>query len=195
MIRINLLPFRTTRKKENIRRQVTMFFLSFLLVVIAVVYFNSYLSGKIEKLNTQISETKAQVAKYNKINKEIAEIKKKLDILNKKIEVIQSLDADRKHSIKLLDSMTKLIMADRMWFTQLKTQGDNVDVAGIAIDNKTIADFMTRLETSEEYTAVTLKTIKQEPFGGKDINLKSFNISFSKKVPLKKPDEEKANQS
>lgn len=195
MIRINLLPFRTTRKKENIRRQVTMFFLSFLLVVIAVVYFNSYLGGKIEKLNTQINETKAQVAKYNKINKEIAEIKKKLDILNKKIEVIQSLDADRKNSIKLLDAMTKLIMADRMWFTQLKTQGDNVDVAGIAIDNKTIADFMTRLETSEDYSAVTLKTIKQEPFAGKDINLKSFNISFSKKVPLKKPDEEKANKS
>ena len=195
MIRINLLPFRTTRKKENIRRQITMFLLSFVLVVIAAIYFNSYLSGKIDGLNNEIRETKAQVAKYNKINKEIAEIKKKLDILNKKIEVIQALDADRKNSIKLLDSMTTLIMADRMWFTQLKTQGENIDVTGIAVDNKTIADFMTRLEKSEAYTAVTLKTIKQEQFAGKEINLKSFNITFSKKVPLKKPDEEKAKKS
>ena len=195
MIRINLLPFRTTRKKENIRRQITMFLLSFVLVVIAAIYFNSYLSGKIDGLNNEIRETKAQVAKYNKINKEIAEIKKKLDILNKKIEVIQALDADRKNSIMILDSMTTLIMADRMWFTQLKTQGENIDVTGIAVDNKTIADFMTRLEKSEVYTAVTLKTIKQEQFAGKEINLKSFNITFSKKVPLKKPDEEKAKKS
>ena len=37
MIRINLLPFRAARKKENVRRQVSVFLLSLVLVVIIAV--------------------------------------------------------------------------------------------------------------------------------------------------------------
>ena len=71
MIRINLLPFRAARKKENIRRQVSIFMLSLVFVVIVAAWFNYLLSGKIESLNRKVADTKAQVEKYNKINQEI----------------------------------------------------------------------------------------------------------------------------
>jgi type IV pilus assembly protein PilN len=194
MIRINLLPFRAARKKENIRRQISIFLLSLMLVTVAVVFFNFRLSNKIKNLNTMIADTKAQVEKYNKINQEIEDIKRKLEILNKKITVIETLEANRRDSITLLDSLTKLIMVDRMWFTLLKSKEDNIDVTGIALDNRTVADFMTRLEFSENYTNVNLKTIKQEAIPGKNINLKNFNITFTK-APLTKPDTKKAKDS
>ena len=76
MIRINLLPYRATRKKENIRIQVNIFIGSIVLIALAVFWYNSHLSGRIENLNAEISSTRAQVAKYQEINKEIAEIKK-----------------------------------------------------------------------------------------------------------------------
>jgi type IV pilus assembly protein PilN len=96
MIRINLLPFRAARKKENIRRQVSIFMLSLVLVVIVAAWFNYLLSGKIESLNRKVADTKAQVEKYNKINQEIAEIKKKLSILNQKIRSHQILGSYQK---------------------------------------------------------------------------------------------------
>ncbi len=202
MIRINLLPFRAARKKENVRRQISIFLLSLILVATAVVLFNFRLSSKITKLNTQIADAKVQVEKYNKINKEIDEIKKELDVLNKKILVIASLEANRRDSITLLDSMTALTVADRMWFTLLKTKESFIDVTGIAVDNRTVADFMTRIQKSQyfggENRDVILKSITQETIEGKDITLKNFNVTFTnQKAPLVevKPQKKKAKKS
>ena len=50
MIRINLLPFRAARKQENIRRQITIFGTSVLMVVLALIYFNGTMNDKIRGL-------------------------------------------------------------------------------------------------------------------------------------------------
>ena len=64
MIRINLLPFRTDRKKENIRRQVSIFLLSLAFMLIILFYFNFSLNSKIDKLNSNIKDTKSDLAKF-----------------------------------------------------------------------------------------------------------------------------------
>jgi type IV pilus assembly protein PilN len=182
MIRINLLPFRAARKKENVRRQVSVFFLSLILVAILVVSYNAILGNKITKLNAQIQQTKAQVAEYNKINQEIAEIKQKLAVLNKKIEVIQTLDLNRKEPVQLLEAMTNLVIADRMWLTDFASNSASVNLNGIALDNQTVADFMTRVEDSESYGGVKLSSIRKQAIAEKNISLKSFGITFTKEM-------------
>ena len=123
MIRINLLPYRAARKKENIRIQVNVFLGSVLIVVLLVGWYNSILSGRIRNLNTEITSTREQVAKYKKINDEIADIKKKLNVLDRKIKVIQSLEADRKAPVQNLDSLYQLLVEKRMWYTQIEEKG------------------------------------------------------------------------
>ncbi len=184
MIRINLLPFRAARKKENIRRHLSVFILSLILVIIAASWFSWMLSSRIEKLDRQIRDTKTQLDKYNKINKEIAEIKNKLDVLNKKIEVIQSLDLTRKAPVELLDDMSKLIVEKQMWLTYLEENSDNVRVVGVALDNPTIAEYMTRIETSKKYIEVKLMSINQDT-SVKDLKLKRFEIRFKKAPTVK----------
>jgi type IV pilus assembly protein PilN len=179
MIRINLLPFRAARKKENIRRQVSIFLLSLVFVVIVATWFNYLLSGKITVLDKQIAETKAQVDKYNEINKEIAEIKKKLDVLNKKIEVIKSLDLTRKAPVTLLDDMSTLNVEKRMWLTGLEENAGSVKVTGIALDNPTVAEYMTRIESVEKYADVKLLSISQDT-SVEGLKLKRFDIRFQK---------------
>jgi type IV pilus assembly protein PilN len=185
MIRINLLPFRAARKKENIRRQVSIFLLSLVLVLIVAFWVNYMLSRKIDTLNEQIKTTQAQVDKYNKINKEIQEIKKKLDLLNKKIDVIQSLDLTRKAPVELLDDISRLTVEKRMWLTGLKEKAGKIEVVGIAVDNPTVAEYMTRIEASQKYIGVKLLSINQDD-SIKGLNLKSFGISFQKKPATKK---------
>lgn len=187
MIRINLLPFRAARKKENIRRQISIFLLSLVLVLIVAFWLNYLFSSKITTLNKQIQTTQAQVDKYNKINQEIADIKKKLDLLNKKIEVIQSLDLTRKAPVELLDDMSRLTIEKRMWLTSLEEKDGNIKVAGIAVDNPTVAEYMTRIEASQKYADIKLLSINQDT-SIKGLNLKTFGISF-KKTSLKKQPE------
>jgi type IV pilus assembly protein PilN len=157
--------------------------LSLVFVVIVAAWFNYLLSGKIESLNRQVAETQAQVEKYNKINQEIAEIKKKLAILNQKIEVIKSLDLTRKVPVELLADMSKLVIEKRMWLTGLEEKSGNVKVVGIALDNPTIAEYMTRIETSLKYVDVKLLSINQDT-SVKGLKLKNFEIKF-RKAPLK----------
>lgn len=180
MIRINLLPFRAARKKENIRRQVSIFFLSLFLVVIVLVYYHISLGSKISSLKAKIETTKKEVAKYEKINKEIALLKNKLGILKKKTSVIESLEKNRFEPVRLLDTMSLKVIAKRMWFKSFKSIDKTVEIEGLALDNKTVADFMTRLQGSGLFSAVRLKTIKKIKV--KDSDLKSFQISCTRKA-------------
>ena len=181
MIRINLLPFRTERKKENVRRQVSLFLLSLVLVLVVLVYYNFSLSAKIGKLNNKISATKTDLQRYNEINKEIARIKNNLETLRKKMAVIEKLESDRHAPVRLMDTLTQVLMAKRMWFTKLDVKETTVDIEGIALDNKTVADFMVRLQNSGLFSNVNLNTLKREAV--QKTNLKSFEITCTKVSP------------
>ena len=185
MIRINLLPYRAARKKENIRIQVNVFLGSLLIVGLLVFWYNSYLGGRVDGLNKEIISTREQVAKYKKINEEIAEIKKKLAVLDRKIKVIESLEADRKAPVQNLDSLYDLLVEKRMWYNQIEQRGDSFKLSGIALDNQTVADYMTRIEKSERFHNVRLSSIKQYEIQGKNLKLKQFEVNFEKK-PMEK---------
>ena len=180
MIRINLLPFRAARKKENIRRQISVFFLSFFLMLAVLIYYNIHLGGRIKDLRTDVDATKNEVAKFQKITKQIEDIKKKLAVLEKKTEVIRKLETNRFEPVEMLDNMSEKIIANRMWFTSLNDQPQNVRIDGIALDNKTVADFMTRLEGTGLFGSVRLQTIQKHVVKGS--GLKKFSITCSKPV-------------
>ncbi len=184
MIRINLLPFRAARKKENIRRQVSIFMLSLVFLLIIFFYYNFSLGKKVDRLNANIKDTKTELAKYNKINDEIAQIKKKLNNLKKKLAVMDTLETNRFEPTRLLDTMTQVVVAKRMWFTKLESKGDKVKINGVALDNKTVADFMVRLEDCGLFNDVDLKTLKRSK--SKSADLKTFTIYCSKR-PLVPP--------
>ena len=190
MIRINLLPFRAARKKENVRRQISIFLLSFVFLLVVVIYYSVNLNQQINRLKVQNEETTAQLVKYNKINKEIASIKKKLTVLNQKVDVINHLDGSRTEAVLLLESMTELIVPDRMWFTSFTLKGNNIALKGVAMDERTISDFMKNLEGS--YANVALKSMKRKTIKGKNVNLKDFSFEMAKKkkqtTPDKKPE-------
>lgn len=185
MIRINLLPYRAARKKENIRIQVNVFLGSVFIVILLVVWFNAILGGKVKDLNSEISKTREQVAKYKKINAEIAEIKKKLEILDRKINVIESLQAGRKAPVQNLDSLYQLLVEKRMWYNYIEEKGDRFSLKGIALDNHTVADFMTRVEKSDRFQSVRLSSIRQYEVKGRELKLKQFEVNFQSKSEAK----------
>ncbi|MFO7707029.1 MAG: PilN domain-containing protein [Desulfobacterales bacterium] len=187
MIRINLLPFRSARKKENIRRQLSISVLLVIMTLVAIFGVHLLLGNQIDDLNSRITVAQAELDKYEKINKEIAEIKRKLDNLNKKMAVIRELEASRYEPVKLLDVLTQTVVEKRMWFTKMETKADSVAVNGIAMDDKTVADFMLRLEGCGMFSSVSLRNIKQVEM--QKTVLKSFEIVCTKKLFAKAGDQ------
>ncbi len=228
MIRINLLPYRAARKKENVRNQILIFFSVVLAVLGGLVYFSFYLTGQINALDKKIQQTQKEVEKYNKIVEKVEQIKATLALLKKKLEIIKALKESSKDGFRLLDTLTNTTVESRMWLTDFeaiekspkkkkkgkkKAGGEeeqtsvNIKIKGMSLDNKTIADFMSRLQEVKDeegkafFANVNLVMLKQEFLKqSKDkpnIALKSFEIQSQKSLPKKKveapvPEKDKA---
>jgi len=190
MIRINLLPFRKARKKENVRKQISIFILVVIFLTLGMSYFALTLDRKIQGLDNRIKTSKQQLSDLTVLTKEIDDIKKKLDTIKKKTAVIKNLEQNRKSAVILLDTMTNMVIPGRMWVTSLSAISDSVEINGLALDNKTVADFMIKLEGSKLFSSVSLKTLKQQAI--KDVGLKNFEISCRKIVKLEEGTPEKA---
>jgi len=188
MIRINLLPVRAARRRENIRRQVSVFLLSVFLVFAVMVYVTIYLGRNISDLNAKIEDAQGELTKLQAISKQVNEIKNKLNKLEAKTNIIGMLEADRAGPVRIMDALTSLVVAEKMWLTSLTETGEKMDLAGVAMDNKTIADFMTRLEKSPYFKVVDLISSKQIKLQ-KDKKFKQFTITcrLSSRVPKKEP--------
>jgi len=191
MIRINLLPFRAARRKENVRRQISILSLSLVLVAIGLFYYQLTLGSKIDLLNTQADGVKQALKKNLKAAKEVDEIRKALDLLKIKMDGIETIKKRRREPIQLLDAMTEVVLSERMWFLELTSDNERVGIKGVALDQKTVADFMTRLESTKLFTGVNLSTLKHVQLEG--LGLKKFDIRCEKPSP--KPPEAPGNKS
>lgn len=180
MIRINLLPFRAARKSENIRHQVSMFLLCMTFLFLVMAYLQISLSAKISDLEQEVDTAGVELKKYKKQAAEVDKIKAKLDGLKKRTDVVRELDKNRKAPVRLLEALTQIVIPNRMWLTTLKEDGRKVVVSGVALDNKTTADFMMRLESSQLFSTVNLGSVKHLIQNKQ--KMKQFQITCVKKV-------------
>ncbi|PIP39107.1 MAG: pilus assembly protein PilN [Desulfobacterales bacterium CG23_combo_of_CG06-09_8_20_14_all_51_8] len=178
MIRINLLPYRAARSKENIRKQISIFLLSFVLFIVLLGVFNIYLNSQKNKLSDNLDQLKKEVALYEAQARQVEEIKKKLDTLNKQIEVVNQLKDYREKPPKLLAKMTEMVVPGRMQLTRLTSDDASLALQGMALDNETVAVFMLRLERSALFSAVNLTSSQQ--VNKYNVDMKQFLITCIK---------------
>jgi type IV pilus assembly protein PilN len=163
MIRINLLPFRSARKKENIRRQISIFVLSGVLLAVSLFGYHLFLGNRVAAKVQEVADARAELAQLEKNLNEIKEIRKMLETIQRKTAVIENLELSRQAAVRMLDAMSRLVVAEQMYLTNFKFGENIVEIAGIAANNQTIAEFMTRLEHSGLFKKVVLKATSANP--------------------------------
>ncbi len=185
MIRINLLPFRAARRRENIRREVSIFVLLIIFLILGLSYYGMHLDKKITKLGRQIKNVENEIALYKEKAKRVNEIKEALLIFEKKVDTIKSLKSRRREAIVLLENMTELVIPEKMWLTSLNINKTNVKITGISFDQKTVADFMTKIEESPLFNKdVLLNELTMDTIGN-GIAVQNFTLSCAKTIATK----------
>ncbi len=180
MIRINLLPFRLARKKENIRRQVSIFFLSILLLVSVLTWYTLGIKNAIEEKQRETDRVNAQIAIYKEKADRVSEIQKRLKILEDKLQIVESLKQKRDEQLVLLEDLQVRLVPEQMWIETLDADERSVTLTGIAFDNPTIANFMKRLEASNLFQEIDLKQTRIKKFD-EGTNLKAFELKCQKR--------------
>ena len=184
MIRINLLPFRLERKKENIKRQLSIYFLSIIFTLLLCFYLNQNQNQKIAYLQSVKDKKNRELLKYERINRKIRRLKKRIKECQTKLNIIKNIAKYRLEPVRTLDEMVMAIPPDSLWLDSLRFDGRRLLITGSAKDNDTVALFMRRLKKMPRIGNVELKVTRLISLSGYQVNVCKFDLECSIVVPV-----------
>ncbi|MFL6714428.1 MAG: PilN domain-containing protein [Sulfurifustis sp.] len=186
--RLNLLPWREMRRREQDRQLLTIGIGAWLLMVVIVFYAHIHVTALIETQNKRNEFLKQEIAKVEQQIKELAELKKRRQDLIARMNVIQQLQADRTRVVRVLDELVRRV-PDGVQLTSLKqTGGQNMSLAGVAQSNARISALMRNFAASEWFAEPELEVINVKSRGNDRVSEFSLKV---KNVVKKDQDKDK----
>ncbi|HOG17818.1 MAG: Fimbrial assembly protein (PilN) [Syntrophaceae bacterium PtaU1.Bin231] len=181
MIRINLLPYREKEKKANLARQLIIIGATFVVFLAILVSLYFYVITSVKSLEADIKKSETELARLTKVLGDIEVFKADKKVMEKKLAVIQNLEANRLAPVRLLDELAVLVPTKDIWLEKMVESGSSLRIEGVGRDNIVVALFMKNLERSDYIRSVDLVLSKQAEISG--VKLQRFVLScMTKKV-------------
>jgi len=174
MIKINLLLARKEKKKVGIRKEFIVLILSIVLLVVILGVIQYLLEKEKSDIQAKISETKKEIAYYKSLTTEVLKAKEAQKTLQDKLNVINTLRKEKALPAKVLDELS-IDKPEKMHLESVRKDGAKLGIEGIALDDETIANFMTNLRKSKLFKNVDL--VVSEQVEQSKIKLKKFILS------------------
>jgi type IV pilus assembly protein PilN len=177
MIQINLLPVRQIRARLKTRNEVAVYLFSIALLLAAVSLASLNMISEVEQRKIENKQLTEKKASYQPILNEIDQLKKDKQTQQTKINVIKTLKKNSHVTVRVLDELTNLVPAKRLWLNSLSQTGKSLSVSGVALDNATIAQFMNNISASDHFSGSELASSSQTVVSG--AKLKSFSLKIT----------------
>jgi len=174
MIKINLLLARKEKKRVGLRKEIVVLILSVVLLVALIILFQWRLEKETEETLAKISKTKKDIAYYKSLTTEVEKKKEEQKMLQDRLNIINSLRKEKATPAKVLDELS-IDKPEKLHLESLKKDGSKLGIEGIALDDETIANFMTNLRKSKLFKNVDL--IVSEQVEQSKVKLKKFILS------------------
>ena len=176
MIRINLLPFRAARKKENIRRQLMIYGLSVVCLLSLMGWSFIHLTTTLSDLKIEEENKQKELKTYEATIRKIADLEKKIKEIRAKLGVIRELERNKTGPVHLLDEIAMAVPKEKLWLSSMKETKGSLTLTGTAMDNETVALFMTNLEKSDYISDVDLQSAKLREIKEYKLNVSDFAL-------------------
>jgi type IV pilus assembly protein PilN len=174
MIKINLLLARKEKKKAGMRKEFIVLILSIILLVVGLGVIQYLLEKEKDDTLAQISTTKKEIAYYKSLTTEVTKAKEAQKTLQEKLNIINTLRKEKAGPAKVLDELS-IDKPEKIHLESVKKEGSKLGIEGIALDDETIANFMTNLRKSKLFKNVDL--IVSEQVEQSKLKLKKFILS------------------
>ena len=175
MIKINLLPYREKKKKENLVQQIWIFAGSFIVFILLLVWLQVWIHSSISDLKSQIKDSEDSLVELDKKIGNLDKFKNDKKELEQKLGVIATLEENRLAPVKTLDNLALLVPSKDIWLIKITQKGDSINIEGIGRDNVVVADFMKDIEKFDPIKSVDLVSSKKTEISG--ITLQQFVFS------------------
>lgn len=184
MIKINLLPTRSAKKKETAIQQIAIFGVVVVLIALMVTALYMLKCVQIAAAKEEITSSENKIAELKKKIGKLEEVKKLKEQVKKKLDVLAQLRKNKTGPAQRLESLSNLT-PDKLWLTNYSESDQTVKISGIALTEDLIAQFMKALEGSNDFTAVELLVSEQTEVAG--TKLKKFDLTMKLKSGLLQP--------
>jgi Tfp pilus assembly protein PilN len=119
-------------------------------------------SARQKSLEKDVAVAKSEAEKYLKTIKLIDEMVEKETELNRRLDIVRTLDQNRYRTVTVLDEMAKRVPS-YLWLTTVKeVSPDRLAIDGLAFSNLVISDLMLNLEKSDVFQDVELTVAKRK---------------------------------
>jgi type IV pilus assembly protein PilN len=173
MIRINLIRGKRKKRREL---NLNVLYLLFPLLVLAGLFMHYQMTkNRIGTLESNIQKATAEIARLKKEIGEVEKFKVRKAELQQKVDIISNLQGGRTLPVKVFEAVSASI-PEKCWIDTLSVKADKVTLSGVALNNHTIANFMTSLAQSGRFQKVELGSADQTTSMG--IKLMKFNLTF-----------------
>lgn len=177
--RLNLLPWREIRRKEQDRQLLTVAAGAWVLMVLAVFYAHLHVTHLIDDQNRRNQFLKGEIAKVEKEIKEIREIKKQRQALIARMNVIYQLQGARTQIVHVFDDLVRKL-PEGVYFRSLKERGKHYTLNGIAQSNARVSALMRNLDSSDWFANPNLDIINVREKGGDRVS--TFRLQVNQQV-------------
>jgi len=160
MIKINLLLARKEKKKAALGKELIVLIVSVVLLLGILVFIQWEISKRIDDTYTQITKTKKDIAYYKSLTTEVEKKKEEQRMLQNRLDIINSLRKQKASPAKVLDELS-IDKPEKLQLESLKKDGTKLNMEGIALDDETIANFMTSLRKSKLFRNIDLVVSEQ----------------------------------
>lgn len=179
MTRLNLLPWRDMRRKEQDRQLLSIGVGAGILMLLIIFYAHLHVTTRIEDQGKRNAFLTEEITKVEEQIKEIKELKKQRDALVARMQVIQQLQTARTQIVHVFDDLVRKL-PEGVYLTTFKQSGAAFTVTGMAQSNARVSALMRSLDSSDWFTQPDLDVINVSTKGSERVS--QFTLRVKQKT-------------
>ncbi len=190
MAGINLLPWREAARKKSQQQFVMSIVGAIAMGVVTVGAGYTYMESRISYQEQRNAYIQSEIKRLDKTLEEIKTLDANKKALLDRISVIEKLQSTRPAIVHLFDEMVNALPKG-LYLTKLAQETNKIKLEGKAESSARVSSYMNRLNASPWLSSSDLNTIKVDP-KDKTSRLRYFNLNV-KQLLTSRGDEETEN--
>jgi len=181
--RINLLPWREMRRKEQDRQLLSIGVGAWVLMGLVIFYAYMHVSGLIENQRKRNEYLQSEIKKVEEEIKEIRELQAARSALLARMRVIQQLQQDRTQVVHTFDDLARKT-PEGVYYENFKQTGKDIVLKGNAQSNARVSALMRQLDASDWFMNPDLDVINVKSKGNTRVS--EFTLKVKQEIKQEK---------
>ena len=183
MTRLNLLPWREQRRKEQDRILLQRGAIAWAVAALLIFYWHLTVAGALHRQEQRNAFLQQAIGRMNAEVAQIMKIRKARAAAIARMHVIQNLQGNRMQIVHTFNSLVRAVPSG-VYLKTLRQRGQTFTISGVAQSNERISQLMRNFAASPWFQKPVLTVIHVIPAGNGHLSL--FTLTVQSKIPAAK---------